>query len=146
MFDKFKNFLSNPVKAKVGNNFYNSISSAQDDSKVIQKEKSQDTVNLLEESINDLKKFMSDTEDDLAFNNALEGFKKYTEIKPSSPEGYFYLAYIFYLCDELDMAIKYINTTKILSPNFEGIALLQEDINNRISIKDEILVNYGNNF
>lgn len=51
-----------------------------------------------------------------------------SKLKPSRPESYFYLSYIFNILGEVDTALKYFKTVALINPDFEGLDLLREDI------------------
>lgn len=72
-----------------------------------------------------------------ALNYLLEAI----EIKRSKVQPYFYLAYIFYMFNDLTRAVNYLLVATSIDPNFEGLKKLRENINQKISenIKEDIL-------
>ncbi|MFN8674234.1 MAG: hypothetical protein U0457_19395 [Candidatus Sericytochromatia bacterium] len=51
-----------------------------------------------------------------------------TDIKKNNAKPFFYLACIFYLMNQIELAIKYIHITSFLEPDFDGLEKLRNEI------------------
>ncbi len=78
-----------------------------------------------------LKKFSANNDkiNDLnLLHNATKKFMEALEIKKNRPEPYFYLAYTFYLLNELSFAMTYMRVVAFLEPAFPGLKYLRENL------------------
>ncbi|MFN8673907.1 MAG: hypothetical protein U0457_17735 [Candidatus Sericytochromatia bacterium] len=67
-------------------------------------------------------------------NLSAKYFTKAIEIKKNEAEAYFYLSYIFYFIEELDLAKNYLKIAYYLKPDLKGLEELKVNIFNK-SIK-----------
>ncbi|MFN4151846.1 MAG: hypothetical protein ACK4IX_12980 [Candidatus Sericytochromatia bacterium] len=63
-------------------------------------------------------------------------FSSAIKVNKKRPESYFYLAYIFYLYKEKNLALKYLNILEKVSPEFPNIDILVSLIKNLNKISE----------
>lgn len=89
---------------------------------------------LLNESVQAFKDFvLSEDNNEKLFNKTKNGFVKATELKPSRPEAYYYLACLFHIFSENETAMKYLKVVELIDPDYDGIEELKEDITRNYS-------------
>lgn len=89
---------------------------------------------LIQEALDSLDTFLlSPCFDYDNLSDSMNTFVEAIEIKKNRVEPYFYLSYIFYLLNDLDQAVNYLFIATNLNNQFEGLAELRENINNKIS-------------
>jgi hypothetical protein len=136
MFKLVKAFLSNPVRVKA-DNFISNLNESKIKSVEVTEKAHENYDQIFNEAYKALTNFISDTEDQDNFLKSLENFNLCQRLKPSQPEPYFYLSYIFHICGETQLAINYLNAIKFINPDYEGLQALEDEIIKSISIKTE---------
>jgi tetratricopeptide (TPR) repeat protein len=130
-------------KTKVTSNFFSAITSDQALANLNEAKKAVSTSQqvsqenfseLLDNGILALENFITSyCENENDFLKALENLEKAIEMKPSEPEPYFYLAYIFHISGENNLSIKYLNVASLIKPDLKGITKLREVIDKNIN-------------
>lgn len=135
MADKFQ-----PVKAVVPESFQKNLTQLSvSREKATQEKKETGYDELLERAISNLKDYISSTAlNESDFRKVITDFSKACELRPSKPEPYFYLAYMFYLASDSVKAIKYLKAVSLINPEYPNLEILREDILNSIESKDVI--------
>lgn len=128
-------FQKSSIKVVASNNFINAMSEINQ-----VKQKSQNNEDDFESdyqfSLNTGISFLKDFVDTLtedSFKMAADNFAEASKIKSNRAEPYFYLAWLFNIADENELAIKYLKAAKILKPDLTGLNELSEQITSSLS-------------
>lgn len=90
---------------------------------------------ILEQAIQSFKDFVLSEDNNASFfDKAKDGLVKASELKPSKPEPYYYLACLFHIFGENETAMKYLKVVELIEPEYDGIEELKEDITRNFSL------------
>ena len=123
-------FQKSSIKVVASNSFVNAMSEL---NQVKQKsQNNEDDLDLdyqfsLNTGISFLKNFVDTLTED-SFKTAAEHFAEASKIKSNRAEPYFYLAWLFNVADENELAIKYLKAARMLKPDLTGLNELSEQI------------------
>lgn len=140
-----------PVKAVASNGFLGALNDLKEveevKSQIVKKENSPEDKysNLYQEAIDLFKEAIENIDTEDGFNKLEEAaglFAELTNIRKTKAEPYFYLSYIFFILEDLQLAIKYFKVANFINPDMPGLDTLksgiEDSINNAISHEKEI--------
>lgn len=135
-----KSLTSNikPVKTMASNNFLNAINNLEDIKAIkesnnkVNNTETQDKYQIVfNEGLTLFLEAVYDIDSDYGFDLLKESAEKFSQaisIRKSKPEPYFYLAYIFFILQDISLAIKYFKVAEFMKPDLDGLAVLKKYI------------------
>jgi len=150
VFEKLTSKLKyNPVKV-TASSFINQIAQQKQENDRLMEERKKSSENkyedILDSGIKSLRLFTdSNWNDEESFNEAVNNFEEAQKLKPSYPEPYFYLSWLFLFIKETDLAAKYFNVANVLNPDLSGLDELRELIESVIKDKNTPITSTNKN-
>lgn len=150
MFGKLASKLKyNPVKV-TASSFISQIAQQKQENENFIEERKKVSENkyedILDLGIKSLRLFTnSNWNDENSFKEAVNKFEEAQKLKPSYPEPYFYLSWLFLFIKETDLAAKYFNVANVLNPDLSGLDELRELIEDVIKDKNTPITSINKN-